>query len=111
MIPRMGAPTIATTRPAQAHRPPVPARQQRRRVQRLLEELGIGPGRERVLRHGDLAGALGVHRTHWSKIVNGERLPVSGHPFGRWGTWAAFEADVRSAADKLQRQSGGGHRG
>lgn len=92
-----------TPTPATHHAtPPMPPAQQTRRVRRLLEELGIGPGRP--LRQGDVAAQLGVHRTHWSKICNGERLPVSGHPFGRWQTWDDFERDVRETAARLTRR-------
>lgn len=81
--------------------PKIPPAQQRRRTQRLLDELGVGPGHGRPIPRLALADAMGISRTHWSKICNGERQPVSTHPGGRWPTWEAFETDVRAAAAKL----------
>lgn len=90
------------TTPDVPHRAPT-ARKQQKLLGALLEELGVGPGAGRAIRHQDFAAALGVSRVHWSRIVNGHQRPVSdAPPYSRWRTWADFEREARAAAAKLQ---------
>ena len=70
---------------------------QRKRVHRLLFELGVGPGHP--LSIPEIARRLGVHRSHLSKIMYGERHAVTEN--GRWKSWSEFEADIRKAVEPI----------
>lgn len=82
--------------------PPTVSDRDRKRMVRLLAELGVGYGPGRTLPHRHLAEELGVSRFHWSKIANA-RLPAYGQDANnRWPTWASFEQDVRAAVERLR---------